>query len=88
MRLKVRAPRRVRTAIALVGREGGSASGTTVTKLDYAKRGGKLKVRLANALDFERITAVVANADGRIAGFGGRDWDYRSDNERFRAALR
>jgi hypothetical protein len=88
VRLKVRAPQGVRAAIALVGLEGTSTAGTAVTKRDFAQQGGKLVVRLRGARDFERITAVVANADGRIAGFGGRDWAYRSDNERFRAALR
>ena len=88
IRLKVRAPSGVRSAIALVGLEGAPASGIRVTEREYSARGGKLVVRLSGARNFERITAVVANADGRIAGFGGRDWAYRSDNERFRAALR
>lgn len=88
VRLKVRAPDGVRAAIALVGLEGTSTAGTAVTERDYAHQGGKLVVRLRGARRFERITAVVANADGRIAGFGGRDWAYRSDNERFRARLR
>jgi hypothetical protein len=88
VRLKVKAPQGVRAAIALVGLNGGATTGTAVTKRDYANGGGKLTVRLGGVGRFERITAVVANADGRIASFGGRDWAYRSDNERFRAALR
>ena len=36
---------------------------------------------------FERITAVIVNADGRVDGFAASDWDYRRDDQRFRVRL-
>jgi hypothetical protein len=88
LKLKVRAARRVRSAIALVGRQGAPETGVVTTEFKYLSRGGRGSVRLANVQDFDRITAVVANADGRVRGFGAGDWNYTRDNERFRVALR
>jgi hypothetical protein len=83
--LRVKAPRRVRTAIALVGREGSPVNGEIGTKREFARRGGKLTVRLRNVGDFRRITAVVVNADGRLKR--GRGSGYAHNNERFRVSL-
>ena len=87
VRLRVRAPRGVRTGIALVGRDGPRLGGAITQKLDYMPNGGRDGVSLANVQSFERITAVVANADGRVNGFGSSDWRYRHDNEPYRASL-
>ena len=88
VRLRVRAPRGVRSGIALVARDGSPRRGRVRIKRNYRRRGGRLRVRLQNARDYERITAVVVNADGRVSGFGGFDWIYAHNNERYRARLR
>ena len=82
LKLRVRAARGVHTAIALVGRDGPATTGDVRTRVSYSRRGGKDSIRLANAPAFERITAVVVNADGRV-----RRGDYIRDNKRFRASV-
>ena len=85
LELKVRAPRGVRAAIALVRREGSPLNGKIRTKREFARKGGRLSVRLREVEDASRITAVVVNADGRLRkGAGG----YAHNNERFRVSLR
>lgn len=88
LRLRVRAPRGVRTMIALVGRKGGPQTGKVTARHGYLHRGGRGSVRLRKARRFERVTAVIANADARVRGFGGFDWRFTRDNARYRAALR
>ena len=46
-------------------------------------------VTLAAPVGFERITAVVVNADAKVSGSasGGRDWIYVNDNRRYEASL-
>ena len=85
VRLRVRARRGVRTAIALVGRDGPATTGELKTKFSYAPKGGKDSVALKNARSYERITAVVVNADGRVKGNSRR---YTRNNERYRVSLR
>jgi hypothetical protein len=84
--LRVRAARGVRTAIALVGREGGAETGDVITEFAYAGHGRRKAVTLDGAQGLERVTAVVANADGRVRG--ANRTKYTHDNERFRASLR
>jgi hypothetical protein len=86
LKLSVRAARGVHTGIALVARAGGAETGEVRVKFDYLRRGGREGITLQNAQDFERITAVVTNADGRVRG--SNTSDYAHDNERFRATLR
>jgi hypothetical protein len=88
LKLRVTARRNVRTAIALVGRTGDPETGEIDKDLEYSGKGGKLAVRLADVQDYDRITAMVANADGRVRGRRGNDWNYTRDNERFRVSLR
>ena len=85
LRLRVVAERGTRTGIALVGRD--DATATVTTKQKLLKRGGAGSVTLPSPGDFERITAVVVNADGRVDGFTGIDWRYTRDNRRFKARL-
>ena len=56
------------------------------TEFAYARRGGRKRVTLEGVQGFERITAVVSNADGRVRG--GDTANYAHDDERFRASLR
>ncbi|HEX5713376.1 MAG TPA: MXAN_6640 family putative metalloprotease [Solirubrobacterales bacterium] len=81
----VTAPRGTSAALALVGRLGSERQGRTVTRLDYGRGGGKLRVRLPNPARFTRITAVVINADAAADGFSARrlDWRYLTDQVPF-----
>ena len=87
IRLRVRAERGVRTGIALVARRGRTVSEGVKRKVHFLRRGGKDSVALGRLRRFERVTAVVVNADGRAreARFGA--WDYRKDRSRFAARL-
>ena len=53
----------------------------------FLSQGGKGTVTLDSPARYERITAVVTNADGRVDGFGRADWDYRKDDQDFRVRL-
>jgi hypothetical protein len=86
--LKVRAEDGVRTGLALVARDGAATTGTVVKRGRYLAKGGTGRVTLESPSRFERITAVVANVDGRVKGFGAVDWLYRKDDRRFIAKLR
>jgi hypothetical protein len=81
----VEAPIGTAAGVALVGRTGSERGGHTVTRLRYKRRGGRLTVRLADPGRFERVTAVVVNADGRANGFNARrlDWRYLTDGMPF-----
>ena len=75
------APRGSAAGVALVGRRGSERGGRSVVRLDYARGGGQLRVRLPRPGRFNRITAVVVNADARASGFdvGLLDWNYLTD---------
>ena len=85
--LRVRADDGVRAGLALVAREGEPLSGAVTVKKKFLSQGGKGTVTLDSPARFERITAVVTNADGRVDGFARADWDYRKDNQDFRVRL-
>jgi hypothetical protein len=75
------APRGTAAGVALVGRIGSERHGRPVTRLAYGHAGGELTVRLRRPGRFQRITAVVVNADAHVAGFnvGALDWSYLTD---------
>jgi hypothetical protein len=81
----VTAPRGTASGLALVGRLGTERGGSTVTRIDYSSRGGKLRVQLGDPGRFSRITAVVVNADAEANGFSARrlDWRYLTDRVPF-----
>jgi hypothetical protein len=87
VRLGVRAEDGVRAGVALVARAGDALSGQVTSKRRYLSDGGTATVSLDRPGRFERITAVITNADGRVAGFGRDDWNYRKDNQTFRVRL-
>ncbi len=66
--LRAKGGSKTRSGIALVGRTGAPGSGTIVKAVKYLPHGGKASVSLPDAGRFARITAVVANADGRVKG--------------------
>jgi hypothetical protein len=88
IKLTVRAPDGTRAGLALVGRRRDRAGGRVTGKREYLGRGGKGSVSLDSPGRFKRITAVIANADGRVKGFAGTDWIYRKDGQKFSARLR
>lgn len=79
------APRGIAAGLALVGRLGTERGGTVVSRVDYRRNGGKLRIRLADPGRFSRITAVVVNADTDASGFSARrlDWRYLTDRVPF-----
>ncbi len=84
------APRDVAAGLALVGRVGDERRGQVVSRLRFAPEGGALEVRLDRPDRFERITAVLVNADTRAEGFSARrlDWNYLTDTAPFRVGAR
>lgn len=84
--LRVRAPHGVRAAVALVAR---SSHGVTTHLRELAK-GGTGEVRLARPGRFQRVTAVVVNADAsRAADHKDRtgQWTFAADRQRFTVRL-
>jgi hypothetical protein len=75
-------------ALALVGRLGSERGGRAVRRLRYKPNGGGLTVRLSDPGRFERVTAVVINADAAAHGFSARrlDWRYLTDRVPFRVS--
>jgi Family of unknown function (DUF6055) len=86
----VTAPAGVGAAVALVGRIGSEKRGRVVSRLTFKRRGGPMSVRLPRPGRFDRITAVLINADARAFGFSARrfDWNYLTDTAPFRARVR
>jgi Family of unknown function (DUF6055) len=84
------APRRISAAVALVGRIGSERHGRVVSRLRFRRHGGPMSVRLARPERFDRITAVLVNADARAHGFSARrlDWDYLTDTAPFAVRAR
>jgi hypothetical protein len=86
----VAAPPGTAASLALVGRLGGERRGRTVTRLDFARGGGRLAVRLRHPGRYSRVTAVVVNADSSAGGFSARllDWRYLADRAPFEIRAR
>jgi len=80
------APPGVAAGLALVGRVGSERHGRVVSRLRFHQQGGAMTVRLARPRRFERITAVLINADTSAEGFSARrlDWNYLTDTAPFR----
>jgi hypothetical protein len=79
------APDGIAAGLALVGRIGTERGGSTITRIDYSRGGGELRVQLGDPARFSRITAVLVNADARANGFSARrlDWRYLTDRVPF-----
>ncbi|HVT00380.1 MAG TPA: MXAN_6640 family putative metalloprotease [Solirubrobacterales bacterium] len=86
----VEAPEGVAAGLALVGRLGSERHGRTVKAIAYREAGGELTVALPDPGRFQRITAVLVNADARAAGYSARhlDWRYLTDQTPFRVGGR
>jgi len=88
--LRAATPRGVETGLALVGRIGSARHGRVVSRLRFRRHGGGIAVTLGRPARFDRITAVLINADTAKRGFDGRrvDWNYLHDGARFRVSAR
>jgi hypothetical protein len=85
--LKVRAAKGTRSSISLVGRTG--ALGPLTIETTYLRKGGRGEVTLANPGAYSRVTAVVANVDGRSNRRDRRGRRvYKSDGSSYRFSLR
>jgi hypothetical protein len=84
--VRAQAPRGVAAAVALVGRIGSEQQGEVVSQLGFRQNGGRMAVGLSRPGRFDRITAVLVNADTRAVGFSPRllDWNYLTDTAPFR----
>jgi hypothetical protein len=82
---QVTAPEGVATGLALVGRMGSERHGHTVKAVAYSAAGGTLTARLSDPARYQRITAVVVNADAGAAGYSARhrDWHYLTEETPF-----
>jgi hypothetical protein len=84
LRLQARVERGTKSAIALVGRAGPRGAGAVTVAFRYLPRGGRATVRLARSGRFDRVTAVLVNADGRVRGPGP---SYARDGRLFAARI-
>lgn len=76
--------------VALVGRIGTERRGRVVSRLRFKQSGGRMSVRLQRPGRFDRITAVLINADTTAVGFSARrlDWNYLTDTAPFEVRAR
>ncbi len=83
--VQVTAPEGVATGLALVGRLGSERQGSTVKAVAYSRTGGTLTARLSDPARYQRITAVVVNADASATGYSARhlDWNYLTEDTPF-----
>ena len=88
--LKGRSGGGVQWAVSLVGRDGRPTTGTVERLTSYSEGGEKASVTLPGAQSYERITAIVTNADGHVAGpkptFG--EFSYTRNREDFKLKVR
>jgi hypothetical protein len=80
--------RGTRSAVALVGRRGPRDEGEVSRRLEYLRHGGKARVTLGRPERFDRITAVLVNADWSERGpdrSGG--WRWTRDDRLFRVRV-
>jgi uncharacterized protein DUF6055 len=84
------APHGIAAALALVGRIGSERHGEVVSRLRFKRGGGGMSARLSRPGRFDRITAVLVNADASANGFSARllDWNYLTDSAPFRVSAR
>lgn len=77
--LRVSAPEGMAAAVALVGRQGTAEDGAVTTDLVDLPAGGTDVVRLDDVGRYQRVTAVVVNADAEVTGGEGSAAEWRDD---------
>jgi hypothetical protein len=83
--LRATAPEGTSAAVALVGRTGDAATGTVETQVQRLPAGGAASVGFADPARFTRITAVLVNADVKLADppkTPEYEWAYARDDQR------
>ncbi len=90
VKVSIVAPRGIAAGLALVGRSGSERHGHVVSKLRFKQGGGAMTVRISRPGRFNRLTAVLVNADTEAAGFSARrlDWAYLTESAPFRVSAR
>jgi hypothetical protein len=89
LKLAVNAQRGARMAIGIVGRTGDEEHGTATQFLKMLPNGGPGTVTIDNPGQYERLTAVVVNADtsqSRFSQLAG-DWLWEHDNQAINARV-
>jgi hypothetical protein len=89
LKLAVNTPRGTRMAIGLVGRTGDEVNGAATQFLKLLRTGGPGTVTIDNPGQYERLTAVVVNADtsqSRYSQLLG-DWVWRKENQPINARV-
>lgn len=81
--LKVKAPKGIRSTVALVGRVGPVDTGAVTVRSKYLAQGGRGTVMLENPAGFDRVTALVINGDARRGTRG-----FASDGSKYKASLK
>jgi hypothetical protein len=89
VKLGITAPSGTNSSLALVGREGGVPGGTLSEVVQRLPQGGNGTVTINNPSRFERLTAVLVNADSKISGASQLtgDWIYSRDNQTYYARV-
>ncbi len=87
LKLSVEVDDGARAGLALIARDGDALTGSVTKKRKYLSQGGKGSVTLSDPGRFERITAVLINADDRVKGFAEGDWVYSKDGAGFDVRL-
>ncbi len=82
IKLTVHAPRGIRSALAIVTRTGPIKGGEVGISSRYLANGGRGAVTIRDPGSYDRVTAVVINADGRLDGRA-----YRSDGSIYTVKL-
>jgi hypothetical protein len=83
-KLIAKVQRGTHSAIALVGRRGAATGGDVEIASRYLAKGGRAKVELPDAEGYDKVTAVLVNADGRVRGASR---NYTRDGRRFKARI-
>jgi hypothetical protein len=81
LKLAVNTPRGTRMAIALVGRTGDEESGTASRFLKLLPNGGPATITIDNPGQYQRLTAVIVNADTSESRYSRAlgDWLWTKD---------
>ena len=89
LRLAVNTPRGTRMAIAVVGRIGDEVNGASHAVVKQLPQGGPGVITIENPGQYERLTAVVINADTSQDGFSDdlQDWAWRKDSQTINARV-
>jgi uncharacterized protein DUF6055 len=84
------APEGLAAGLVLVGRIGSERHGRVITTFRFARRGGRMVARISRPGRFDRLTAVLVNADTSASGFSVRqlDWAYLTDSAPFRVSAK